>query len=255
MKKYQWGKLVLLSMAICCFEACSSDNTAEEPMQEMMEEESAEEAAEESDDDESLPDGIIYLEREGIVSVEFETVEGELEWQRGSTLEGFDGEGYLVWNNPDSFQMPGNGVLTYKLNISTPGTYRFIWRSRITEGETQSEANDSWLRFNDAADFFGERDGRIVYPRGTGKTPNPEGSSADGWFKVYMNRVGEWFWRSNTSDNDPHDIFVTFDEPGVYTMEVSGRSKFHGLDRFVLFVEGKTFEEAESAERSEIVRP
>ncbi|MFS4417377.1 hypothetical protein [Maribacter sp. 2307ULW6-5] len=197
------------------------------------------------------PNEVTYLERNGIVSVEFESVTGDIEWERRSALEGFDGDGYLVWNKPDNFREPGNGVLTYRLTIGTTGTYRFIWRSRITEGDTQSEANDSWLRFNDAADFFGERNGSLVYPKGSGKTPNPEGNSADGWLKVYMNRLGEWFWRSNTSDNDPHDIYVTFDEPGTYTMEVSGRSQFHGLDRFVLFVEGTTFNEARDAERSE----
>ncbi|WP_282179414.1 hypothetical protein [Maribacter stanieri] len=70
-----------------------------------------------------------------------------------------------------------------------------------------------------------------------------------------MNRVGEWLWRSNTSDNDPHNIFVKFDDAGIYTMEVSGRSKFHALDRFVLFLEDKTLTEAQNAERSTIVRP
>lgn len=234
--------------------ACSSDGTADGTQDETTEE-MEEEASEDPTEEVPNVDTISYVEKNGIVSVEFETVEGEIDWERGSSLEGFEGDGYLVWNNPDSFQMPGNGILTYTLQITTPGTYRFIWRSRITEGETQSEANDSWLRFDDADDFFGERDGSFVYPRDRGKTPNPEGSSRDGWLKVYMNRLGEWFWRSNTSDNDPHNIFVRFNEPGVYTMEVSGRSQFHGLDRFLLFVEGTTFEEAEAAERSEIVRP
>ncbi|MEM0994056.1 MAG: hypothetical protein AAGI49_13540, partial [Bacteroidota bacterium] len=39
---------------------------------------------------------------------------------------------------------------------------------------------------------------------------------------------------SNTSDRDPHDIFVQFDEPGIYTMEVAARSAFHAIDRFIL---------------------
>jgi hypothetical protein len=200
-------------------------------------------------------DVISYKESDGIVSVEFETVEGDLEWQRGNALDAFDGTGYLLWSKEDNFNMPGVGTLVYKLNVSTPGTYQFVWRSRISEGDSQSEGNDSWLRFSDASDFFGQREGSIVFPKGLDKTPNPEGSSSDGWFKVYMNRVGEWFWRSNTSDNDPHNIFVKFDTPGIYTMEVSGRSKFHALDRFVLFLEGKTLTEAQNAERSAIVQP
>jgi hypothetical protein len=196
-----------------------------------------------------------YVESNGILSVEFEKVKDENNWQRGSSIDGYDGEGYLLWSNPDSFQTPGNGILTYKLNITTTGTYLFIWRSRIAHGESQSEANDSWLRFKDASDFYGRQGNSIVYPKGIGKSPNPNGSSAAGWFKIYMNRLGEWFWRSNTSDNDPHDIYVTFSSPGIYTMEVSGRSQHHALDRFLLFKNGITFEEAESAARSEIIIP
>lgn len=247
---FAWASLLVL------LGACSSSSDDANPLEEQQEEMdgSEEETPEEMPPDTPI-DAITYVERNGIVSVEFETVEGEIEWMRGNQLNGFDVEGYLVWNNEDSFRTPGNGVLTYKLNITTPGTYQFVWRSRITQGETQSEGNDSWLRFNDAADFFGQRENSIVYPRGSGKTPNPEGNSAEGWFKIYMNRVGEWFWRSNTSDNDPHDIFVTFESPGIYTMEVSGRSQFHGLDRFVLFTGSATLIDAQNAERSEIVQP
>lgn len=203
----------------------------------------------------SISDPAVYIENDGIVSVEFETINGNISWARSTALDGYDGKGYLVWNQENKFQNPGTGVLCYKIKITNPGTYQFIWRSRITAGDTQSEANDSWLRFHDADDFFGKKEGSVVYPEGTGKTPNPEGTSKDGWFKVYMNRLGEWFWRSNTSDRDPHNIFVTFNNPGTYTMEVSGRSQYHGLDRFVLFIEGKNLEEARVAERSEIITP
>jgi hypothetical protein len=32
------------------------------------------------------------------------------------------------------------------------------------------------------------------------------------------------------SDNDAHDIFVTFVVPGVYTIQVSGRSPGYAID-------------------------
>ena len=236
---------LLLCFAFTIFGTSCSNNIPEEPK----------ETSEEQEITITCANGIVYVEKDGIVSAEIESVEGTITWDRKSDISGFDGEGYLVWNKEDNFNTPGVGVLTYKLNITTTGTYRFVWRSRITEGTSISEANDSWLRFGDAADFFGEKEGSIVYPKGIGKTPNPEGSSSDGWFKVYMNNVGEWFWRSNTSDNDPHNIFVTFNSAGTYTMEVSGRSRFHALDRFVLFIESKTLEEAQNAARSEIICP
>lgn len=242
MKKLILIRVLLLGLFLPCLHACREDQP--------LEEEELENTQATSNTGQKT-----YVESNGILSVEFETIGDENTWQRGSSIDGYDGAGYLMWNNPDSFQTPGNGVLTYKLNITTIGTYRFVWRSRIAHGETRSEANDSWLRFNDASDFFGKQDDHIVYPKGIGKTPNPNGSSALGWFKIYMNRVGEWFWRSNTSDNDPHDIYVTFSSPGVYTMEVSGRSQYHALDRFVLFKNGIPFEVAESAARSEIINP
>ena len=63
----------------------------------------------------------------------------------------------------------------------------FLWKSSFRQGDNGTEHNDSWLRFPNASDFFGEKasNGSIVYPNGSGKEPNPEGSSSDGWFKIY----------------------------------------------------------------------
>jgi len=250
-------KIMLLFSFLTLQFSCSSDDMINEPMQEIKEDNinTDEDETDEPNTTNTEIDVISYTENNGIISVEFESVEGDLEWERGNKLNDFEGSGYLRWNKEDNFNTPGIGTLVYKLNITTPGTYQFVWRSRISEGDIQSEGNDSWLRFQDAADFFGQREGSIVYPKGVEKTPVVEGSSSNGWLKIYMNRLGEWLWRSNTSDNDPHNIFIKFDEPGLYTMEVSGRSKFHALDRFVLFLEGKTLTEAQNAERSTIVRP
>ena len=72
----------------------------------------------------------------------------------------------------------------------------------------------------------------------------PNGSGKDGWFKIYMNMANKWHWQSSTSDNDAHNIFVVFDTPGDYTIEVSGRSEGHGIDKFVLFTEDITQNDA-----------
>ncbi len=107
-------------------------------------------------------------------------------------------------------------------------------------GDNGTEHNDSWLRFPDADDFFGRKnDGSVVYPNGSGKTPNPNGSSSEGWFKIYRSGNNSAFkWQASTSDNDAHDIYLTFSNPGVYLIEVSPRSDFHGIDRLLLFEEG-----------------
>jgi hypothetical protein len=84
--------------------------------------------------------------------------------------------------------------------------------------------------------------GHIICPNGQSSSNRcegepPEGSSSDGWFKVYRtgNPVDEWVWRSFTSDNDPHAIFAEFDTSGEYNILIAGRSFGHGIDRFVLY--------------------
>ena len=192
-----------------------------------------------------------FAENNSIIVIEAESnLIPSDKWSYVSTLSGFTGSGYIVGKN-DSFGVPGAGTIPYKVTIENAGTYRFIWRSRITEGTSFTDFNDSWLRIADADDFYGqgfEKDTTIpstVYPVGTGKTPNPEGASADGWFKIYMNTVGSWHWQASTFDHNPHKIYAQFDNPGTYTVEISARSKGHGIDKFILFQE-TSYTEAEA---------
>ena len=176
-----------------------------------------------------------FEEINGMVVIEAESVPLVGDWDLETSISGYTGSGYYVWDGSDYFNNPGNGLLEYKINVTTTGTYRFQWRNRITQGNSSSDFNDTWLRFPDASDFWAEKTGNKVYPKGTGKTPNPAGSTANGWFKVYTSELNKWSWQTSTSDGNPHDIFVKFDTPGVYTMQVSARSKGHGIDRMVLF--------------------
>lgn len=181
-------------------------------------------------------DNPLFIEEDGLVKGDFEIISNTNGWEVNKSIVGFKGTGYLIWKGNDSFTNPGIAKLTYKIQVTNPGTYQFVWRTRIVRGDSNTGANDTWLRFPDADDFYGIKDtGNIVYPKGSGKTPLPEGAGKNGWFKVYMNRKNEWFWRSNTSDNDPHNIFVEFKNTGMYTMEISARSAYHAVDRFVLF--------------------
>jgi hypothetical protein len=181
----------------------------------------------------------IFSETNGLLLVEFEQASFGENWKLINDLSNSTGDGYMRWEGEDQFGNPGQGLTTFQLNISTTGTYRFVWRSAVTEGDNPTEANDSWLRFADADNFYGEKNnGSLVYPNGLGKSPTPEGASKDGWFKVY--RSGDpldFKWQSRTSDNDAHNIYITFNSPGTYTMEVSGRSHGHAIDKFVMFQE------------------
>lgn len=229
--------------------ACDNDEDVQTILEEQLgEEEVAEEEENPTPSDECPSQVSFYFEEQGgLVSVEFEDNEFDPDWELRNDATGTSGEGYRVWVGNQTLRDPGNGLVVFPIAITKTGTYRFVWNSSFRQGNQGSEHNDSWLRFADAADFFGSKnDGEsIVYPNGTGKTPNPEGSSADGWFKIYRSGNNNDFkWQSSTSDNDAHNVFVTFDTPGIYTMEVSARSSFHGIDRFMLFHSDLSFNEA-----------
>lgn len=201
----------------------------------------------------------VFVEDSGLVKVDFVATDySETNWSLNSKITDYSGDGLLVWDGPNSMGNPGNGLLTFKVQISTPGTYRFLWRSKITIGNNNTEHNDSWLRIPDAAHFYGMKNsGHIVYPKGTELPPipqsadqentTPNGAGANGWFKIYMNNL-DWKWQASTSDHDAHNIYAVFKHPAIYTIEVSGRSKGHGIDTFVLFNENYAQNESTSDE-------
>ena len=177
----------------------------------------------------------VFEEQNGLVVIEMESAETYHSWNLQSSIAGYTDSGYLHYEGNNYFGNPGNSLLTFKVYIHKTGQYRFQWHSRIAKGNDGTEHNDSWLRFPDASDFYATKGNHTVYPGGSGKTPNPVGSSSDNWFKVYQNTLNNWSWNASTSDHDPHDIFVDFDTPGMYTIEISGRSNGHAINRFVLY--------------------
>ena len=204
----------------------------------------------ESEDSESSCDDItkfVFVEKDGIVKVEFEDADFTGNWELKSNGSEISGEGYMSWKGAEYFNQPGNGKASYKIKIKNSGTYQFLWKSAVTLGNDGTEHNDTWLRFPDADNFFAEKGSSVVYPKGSGKSPHPEGASKDGWFKIYRSGNDlDFKWQAYTFDNNPHEVFVSFDEPGTYTMEISARSKGHGIDQFVLFQETLPKEEAVS---------
>ncbi len=189
-----------------------------------------------------------FIEENGLVVVEMESVEN----LPGSWVTTADanspninspgtatGGDFIVWEGPQSFNNTGNGLISYPIEITTTGTYKFQWRNQVGLGTNTSDHNDAWLKI-EADSFYGEKgSGAIVCPKGLdGSTNNcignvPAGAGSNGWFKVYVNS-NTWSWATNTSDNDPHQIYATFDAPGMYNVLISARSSNHIIDRMVL---------------------
>jgi len=183
-----------------------------------------------------------FIEENGLIVVEMES----LDLPQGWTAKNDDANAigrYIEWTNSNSLQNPGNGMIVLKVIINNPGTYRFIWRNSIRDGNSTTDANDSFLKIL-ANNFYGfrQRDQSTVCPRGQPISNAcdgqfPEGASADGWFKVYRSggTPPDWRWSASTSDRDPHGVYADFNSTGEYEIQISGRSRFHAIDRFVLF--------------------
>jgi len=178
-----------------------------------------------------------------VITVETETASLSGYWKMRNTIDEYSGDGYIVWEGSDQFwkgeaNIGQAGKLTYKINIPRAGTYSFQWRSYIAKVDPSgpnTEHNDSWLRLPDADDFYAKKNnGSILYPKGSGKTPNPAGENGNGFFKVYMNISGAWTWTSGTSDKNFHSIYARFDQAKEYTVEIAARSSYHAIDKFRL---------------------
>ncbi|TGV02609.1 hypothetical protein [Flavivirga rizhaonensis] len=176
-----------------------------------------------------------------VIEVDASVVTLTEDWKKRTTIADYTGEGYIVWEGPGQ-TWKGNigevGKLTYTIDVPKAGTYLFQWRSYIAKKadvDPWAEHNDSWLKFPDADDFFAERvGGSILYPKGSGKSPNPAGENGNGFFKIYMNDVDKWSITTSTSDSNAHQIYVTFNEAKAYTVEIAARSDFHAIDSFRL---------------------
>jgi len=159
----------------------------------------------------------VFIEQNGRLIVEVESVPAPSDWHQATEFANYTGSGHLEWTgaNNNSVRSAGDGTLTYHFTINTPGNYEFRWRSYIGEGNNGTEHNDSWVRFPTASNVSGEL-------------------PLNGWTKAFMNTVGDWSWRTVTVDHVGELIRQHF-TAGEHTIEISGRSRGHVLDRFALF--------------------
>jgi len=196
-----------------------------------------------------------YEVESGVLVIEAEDLPLSGSWQvvSSSDFSGFTGTGYIEWTGNSQNNNPGQGLISVAIDIPQAGRYRWQWRNQIGMGNNTTEHNDTWLRFPDAAAYYGKREQNGAetrrYPKpicedaylmctvestGVDEASCPDGSTSDGWLKVYSSGADSWKWSTRTSDNDAHDIFVEFDTAGVYTVEMSARGDHHLIDRIVL---------------------
>ncbi len=195
---------------------------------------------------------------DGVIAFEAESLTLNEDWKARTQTAGYDGAGYIVWEGSPFNNDPTHGVFTVAIKIVEPGRYRFQWRSRIGMGSNTTEHNDAWVRFPDAADFYGLKGqpgaeirrypkpicddatamAAVIASANVDTADCVRGSSKDGWTKVYSSGANDWKWSTFTSDNDASRVMAEFDSPGVYTFELAARADFFLIDRMVIHEEG-----------------
>ena len=159
----------------------------------------------------------IYLEDNGYVLFEVENVNLAGDWVLNTDIKGYRGSGYLEWTGPNYFAKidAGSGLISYPVRITTAGNYELRWRSRIAKGDSNTESNDSWVRFPSGNNVVGEE-------------------PLDGWTKVYMGESDTWSWSSRTVDHLARPVRQFF-TAGDHTVEIAGRSNGHAIDQIALY--------------------
>lgn len=215
--------------------------------------------------DSGPPPACDYELKNKILVIEAEELALKGSWTKQTANKGFSGSGYIGWTGAASMQTPGKGTLTAKLKLAA-GRYRMQWRNRIGKGTNATEHNDSFVRYPDVDHFYGMKivNGKEsrTYPKPicedtakmaavkalpqVGVTKCPNGTSKDGWTKVYSSGATDWKWSAFTSDNDAHAIYIEVDKAGVYTLEISARSDFHLIDRIVIHDESVAAKDAQA---------
>ena len=180
-----------------------------------------------------------FQENGGVIVFEAESVSATGSWSFQSSIPGYKGSGYYLWTGSDNFAVsnaPRGNPITYTFNVTNPGNYQLRWRSRITKGNNSTEHNDNWVRFPSGQNISGQ---------------HPLNGN---WTKVYMNELNKWSWRSATVDHVGRPITQYFGA-GQHTMQISGRSNGHAIDRIVLYqYEDVSFSEAKFDNLSESSR-
>ena len=90
-----------------------------------------------------------FIEENGLIVMEAESVPRNNNWQFESSEPGFAGEGYLRYVGANHFNDPGFDILEFQIVITNPGTYRlFNFISHLNAPEPDQQ-NDVWTKMDD----------------------------------------------------------------------------------------------------------
>lgn len=193
-----------------------------------------------------------FIETGGLVIMEAET--DFVDTPGGWNLTNEGGVDFMTAST-NHFGNTNGQAVTYNMDITTPGVYRFHMKSNIS-GTQVTDENDSWFRIANTPDvhFFAVQGGAlsgttefenilnggtssktIYYPAGNAQNrPNhgTENPGNSGYFKLYRSGGGGNKWDGQTIDNNNFPVYVYFPNAGTYPIQMSERSAGHKVDRF-----------------------
>lgn len=153
----------------------------------------------------------VWIEENGVAVIEVENAVGLTDsrtgWKVTTTPKGYTGSGYCVWTGPadwgpesrpyDTVLLTGR-KLSFKVKNTTPGTY--FAKVRNFHHKEDGD-NDVWVSINKSH-----------------------------WGKTYDHQVEQFTF-------DERGTWATYElAPGIYDVELAGRSFGFGADRIVLFL-------------------
>lgn len=148
-----------------------------------------------------------FCETGGLIVAQIESVPAHSGWVAETSKPGFTGTSYYRWAGPNFFSTPGQGTLTYTLNVTTPGLYHMRLRNLHDNPDATIE-NDCWTRMDNT-----------------------------GWIKTFSPFAApDWNWATWF---DPGFQFASYNlTAGPHTFQISARSTNYRIDRVHFFLDG-----------------
>lgn len=150
-------------------------------------------------------DNGIFLETDGILVFEAESISLTDGWSMENTIDDYSGEGNITWADSTTIETNGQGLLSYNFEITKPGVYTLKMRN-YHSCEDFTECNDVFVRMDDGD-----------------------------WRKNFNHTLSNWDWNSQ---QDIHHIFSNSQfllKEGKHTLYLSGRSKDFSIDKIALY--------------------
>jgi len=135
---------------------------------------------------------------------EFESLGEKGDWKKGTSIKGYKGEGYMCWEGPNLFAVPGKGKLKHQWYEVKPDKYTLKLRS-YNNNPISDMSNDVWVRVND-----------------------------DDWVKIFSSIKNKWTEDTKLDDNHKISKFEFKSKIGKNEIEFSGRSNGFCIDRVEL---------------------